>query len=122
MADLLYHSDVVVTGASSIVVDAAIFNKPAVLIGFDGDAQKPYWASMRRYYDYEHQKSILNNGLFQVAGDKDKLIDLVKTYINNPLVGAAGRKKIAETFCLNKDGRSGLRLADLIWNTLTQKS
>lgn len=122
LADLLYHSDVVVTGASSIIVDAAMFNKPAVLIGFDGDVQKPYWASMKRYYDYEHQKLILDRGFFQVAYNKDELIDLVKTYINNPLTGAAGRKKVAETFCPNKDGRSGLRLADLIWNTLTQKS
>lgn len=122
LADLLYHSDVVVTGASSIVVDAAIFNKPTVLIGFDGDKPRPYWASMKRYYDYEHQRLILERGSFRVANNKDELISLIKMYFDNPMIGAIERNKVAETFCLNKDGQSGLRLANLIWNTLTPKN
>ena len=54
LADLIYHSDVVVTGPSSIILDASIFNKPIVLIGFDGEEARPYGQSMARYYDYEH--------------------------------------------------------------------
>ena len=121
LADLLYHSNVVVTGASSIIVDAAIFNKPAVLIGFDGDEVKPYWASMRRYYDYEHQQLILERGSFNVAKNKDELVRWVKLYLNNPEMGTAERSSVAETFCPRKDGRSSQRLADIVWNTLTHK-
>ena len=121
LADLIYYSDVVVTGPSSIILDASIFNKPVVLIGFDGDKSRPYWKSMSRYYDYEHQQSAILLGKMKVAKDKDQLVNLVLEYLSNPDLNKEGRRAVAENICFKLDGQAGLRLTQLIWNTLTLK-
>ncbi|MEK7629043.1 MAG: CDP-glycerol glycerophosphotransferase family protein [Patescibacteria group bacterium] len=121
LADLIYHSDVVVTGPSSIILDASIFNKPIVLIGFDGEEARPYGQSMARYYDYEHQQLAILSGGMKVAKDRDQLINLVLEYLANPDLDNKGRRQVAENICFKLDGQSGLRLAQLIWNTLTPK-
>ena len=36
LADSLYYSDVVISGPSTIMIDGAVFNKPIILINFDG--------------------------------------------------------------------------------------
>lgn len=121
LADLIYHSDVVVTGPSSIILDASIFNKPVVLIGFDGKETKPYWQSMARYYNYEHQESAILLGDMKVAKNKDQLLHLVLEYLASPDLNKKGRWAVAENICFKLDGQSGLRLAQLIWNILTPK-
>ena len=60
-ADLLYHSDVVVSHGSTLGIDAAVFDKPAIYIGFDVKP-KPYYASLRWLHDTEFLKRLhMNN-------------------------------------------------------------
>lgn len=117
LADLLYHSDVVVAFASTLAIDAIVFNKPIVFVGFDGD-ERPYWKSLRRFYDYDHQKSILETGGVRLAKSPEELVNFVKDYLANPKLDEKGRKKIAEERCWKLDGKSGERLAKLINNWL----
>lgn len=117
-ADLLYHCDVAVTGPSSVILDAAVFNKPTVLIGFDGEHAKPYWQRLSRYYDYEHQEAAIKMGGIKVAKNSEELLSLVREALEHPEASAAGRRKLAESFCKNLDGRSGERLADVILSNL----
>src|SRR5262249_25244527 len=42
LADTLRHSDVVVNVASTIAIEAAIFDTPVVNIAFDGDTESPF--------------------------------------------------------------------------------
>lgn len=123
LADLIYHSAMVVTGPSSIVLDAAIFNKPTILIGFDSDNHpRPYYRSVRRYYDYEHQQLVTRAGCLKIAHSFDELSVLANEYLSQPDLGVRERRRIAEGACFKLDGRSGQRLAEVIWNTLTQKN
>lgn len=116
LADLLYHSDVVVAFASTLAIDAVVFDKPVVFIGFDGTPGRPYWQSLRRFYDYDHQKSILETGGVRLARTLEELVRLVKVYLDNPRVDEGGRKRIVEERCWKLDGRSSERLADAILN------
>lgn len=116
LADLLYHSDVVIAFASSLAIDAVVFDKPVVFIGFDGTLGRPYWQSLRRFYDYDHQRSILNTGGVKLARNQEELVRYVKDYLANPSLDREGRKKIIEERCWKLDGRSSERLA----NTLLQ--
>ena len=58
----LAYADLVVTGPSTIAIDAAIFDKPIVLVGFDGSENRPYLESVRRYYDYNHWRPVIQSG------------------------------------------------------------
>ncbi len=117
-ADLLYHSDLVVTGPSSVILDAAVFGKPTVLIGFDGAKVKPYWQRLSRYYDYEHQESAIRTGGIKIARNSEELLEYIKEDLAHPEIGRDARRGLAESFCPGLDGRSGARLADLVMKNL----
>lgn len=113
LADLLYNSDVVIAFASTLAIDAAAFNKPIVFIGFDGD-ERPYWRGLRRYYDYDHQRLLLETGGVKLAKNMEELITYTKQYLNNPKLDEEGRKKMIQERCWKLDGKSGERLAKTI--------
>ena len=121
LADLLYHSDAVVTGPSSIILDAAIFNKPIVLIGFDGEKPRPYYESFRRYYDYEHQQFVIKQGSLPIAYSKEELIHFVNDALKHPERNEGGRKQIAENVCFKLDGKSGERLVEAVLTVRVKK-
>ncbi len=52
---MLLHCDVCINVASTIRLDAAACNKPLISIAYDGENDKPYHQSVRRFYDYSHQ-------------------------------------------------------------------
>ncbi len=118
LADLLYHSDVVVAFASTLAIDAVVFDKPVVFIGFDGTPGRPYWQSLRRFYDYDHQRSILSTGGIKLAKNMEELVQYVKDYLANPALDREGRKKIIEERCWKLDGRSSERLTNVLLQCL----
>lgn len=114
LADLLFYSDVVIAFASTLAIDAIVFNKPVVFIGFDGDKKRNYWESLRRFYDYDHQRSILKFGGIKLAKSIEDLVKYIKYYIKNPTLDYEGRKKIVDERCWKLDGKSGERLANVL--------
>ena len=116
--DLIYHSDVVLTGPSSVILDAAILDKPAILLGFDGAASKPYWKSLRRYYDYEHQLVVINGAGTRIAASGQELVAHLQACLDDPRQGSVSRRMIAQKACYSLDGRSGERLARLVLKNL----
>lgn len=113
LADLLYHSDVVVAFASTLAIDAVAFNKPVVFVGFDAEP-RPYWDSLTRYYDYDHQRALLETGGIRLARNPEELVRYVNDYLKNPELDATGRKRIINDRCWKLDGHSGERLANII--------
>ena len=113
LADLLYHSDVVVAFASTLAIDAAVLGKPVVFIGFDGNP-RPYWQSLRQYYDFDHQRFLINTGGVKLAANMDDLIRNVQNYLNNPDLDKKERKNVTDIFCWKMDGRSGERVANFL--------
>ncbi len=117
LADLLYHSDVVVAVASTLAIDAATLGKPVVFIGFDGEA-RPYWNSLRRYYDYDHQRYLLNTKGVRLASNIREFVECVSAYLKNPSLDKENRKKIADEFCWKLDERSSERAGEFLINEL----
>ncbi len=90
----LSHADVLVTGQSTLVIDAAIFDVPSVVVNFDSEP-RGYYDSVRRYYDYDYYRPILESGGIALANSPSELIEAVAAYIKNPENDAGGRKRIA---------------------------
>ena len=58
LADTMRHSDVVVNVASTIAIEASIFDTPVVNVAFDGEAPSEFARSARRYYRFTHYTNI----------------------------------------------------------------
>ncbi len=121
-----YHADVVVTGGSTIAIDAAALDKPTICVGFDGTAKNvDHWFSVARFYDcYTHFERLVEVGNTSIAFSPDELADKVNLFFENPSLNSDGRKRIKDELIEPFDGKAGERLADLMvkhYNEITHE-
>lgn len=115
LADELYHCDLVITYSSTLIIDAAFFQKPVIMIAFDGWEQKTYIESERRYTKLlTHISKMLKTKCCRVAYDKEELFPLVAAYLKNPKLDSLGRANLNATQSHNADGKSGQKIAKYI--------
>lgn len=116
LADSLYHSDLAVVYASSLVLDAVALGKPVVLVSFDGYKTKPALESASRFVEYyEHTKKMLKSQACFVAKDKKEMILAINRYLDDPSLDKSGRDDLIVEQIGKMDGQSALRIADLLF-------
>lgn len=118
LADTLYHSDVIVNVASTIAVEAAIFDTPVVNVAFDGERESEFARSARRYYEFTHYVNVTRHGAVRVAATPHELIDQLNRYLARPSLDSEGRHRVVEEQCQFFDGRSAERVADAVLEDL----
>ena len=118
LGDTLCHADVVVNVASTITIEACIFDTPVVNINFDGPDESPYVKSARRYYSFTHYVNITNRGAVRVAASPGDLVRDVAGYLADPSLDSAGRKQVVMDQCQFTDGRSAERVVRLVLEEL----
>lgn len=111
LADTLRHSDVIVNVASTIAIEAAIFDTPVVNIAFDGEAASELARSARRYYRFTHYTNITRHDAVRVASTPDELVSHVGAYLRDRGLDAAARKQVVAEQCQFTDGHSAERVA-----------
>jgi len=114
LIETLAASTLVVTGPSTIAIDGAFFDKPVVLIGFDGLEKRPYLQSVRRYFEYNHWKPVLETKGVQLVEDANSLRNALNNYLAHPSEDKEGREKIVKIICAFRDGGSSQRIAEVI--------
>jgi hypothetical protein len=118
LGDTLCHADVVVNVASTITIEACIFDTPVVNINFDGPDESAYVKSARRYYSFTHYVNITSRGSVRVAKSPEELVRDVANYLADPTLDAAGRKQVVLDQCQFTDGRSAERVVHLVLDEL----
>ena len=118
LADTLRHSDVIVNVASTIAVEAAIFDTPVVNISFDGESPSEFACSARRYYRFTHYVNVTRHNAVRIAASPDELIGHVNTYLANPHLDSSGRRQVVLEQCQFLDGRAAERVADAVADDL----
>ncbi|MDP3735440.1 MAG: CDP-glycerol glycerophosphotransferase family protein [bacterium] len=108
LMNALCHSDVVTTGPSTIALDAALFNKPIILIHFYA-AAKTHWDKLYGY-DFTHIKRLVRSGGVRVAESEGEFRDLLKMYLQNPHLDESERGDIVRTICGPSDTRASERV------------
>ncbi len=114
----LYYSDIVMTVASTIAIDGAVFDKPTIIFSFnpannlDDDIKK----FMRDFH--VHFKKFANFGLCAVANSEEELVRSIDGYIKNPALDREKRQEIVKKYCYKLDGNSSRRVAEFIINNL----
>jgi hypothetical protein len=118
LADTMRHSDVAVNVASTIAIEACVFDTPVVNISFDGEQPSEYVKSARRYYSFTHYVNITRHGAARVAETPDQMIEWVNRYLADPTLDADGRRKVVLEQCQFLDGKSGARVAEAVVDEL----
>jgi hypothetical protein len=120
LADTLFHSDVIVNVASTIAVEAAIFDTPVVNVAFDGEEALEFGKSARRYYEFTHYTNVTRHGAVRVAWTPDELVQHVGQYLATPTLDAEGRRRVAQEQCQFLDGRAAERAAQAVIDDLAR--
>ena len=114
VANLLYHSDVVVQPASTIAIEAAIFDTPTLTVGFNEVLPEITDNSLYNWAFLKHFKPIVEQQLIPVANNREELISQICLYLNDPTLFTRQRKILVEKWIKPSDGNSSKRIADLI--------
>lgn len=119
LADTMRYSDVVVNVASTIAIEAAIFDTPVVNVAFDGESPSPFERSARRYYRFTHYRNITRHGAVQVADTPAALVAQVARYLADPALDREGRRRIVSEQVQFLDGRSAERVGRFVAEELS---
>jgi hypothetical protein len=119
LADTMRYSDVVVNVASTIAIEAAIFDTPVVNISFDGETPSDFVTSSRRYYRFTHYQHVMRHGAVRIAETPSQLIDYVGRYLADRSLDRDGRRRVVAEQCQFVDGRSAERIAQFVAEELT---
>ncbi|OHA08579.1 MAG: hypothetical protein A3B37_01780 [Candidatus Sungbacteria bacterium RIFCSPLOWO2_01_FULL_59_16] len=106
LKDTLRHSDVVVNYASTITLEACVFDKPVVNIGFP-----PYFTNA---YSFTHYKPVVELGAVRIAKSFEDLVSETKAYLGDPSRDRDARAQAVREFIGFTDGKSYERIVRLI--------
>lgn len=120
LANTLRHMSLLVCYASSMSIDAAIFDKPVINIDFE--LKKMSLAkSPTQFYRMEHYKNAIRSGGIRFVKNENELIQWIRRYINHPDTDREGRARLVREQCFYTDGESGERLGSFILSFLNEK-
>lgn len=121
VANLLYHSDVVISVGSTFCSEACMVDTPAIWIGFDGFAKYEREESYSISYELNLCKRILATGSIRLAKTPEALNEHIKEYLDNPALDKEKRRLMIEQEYNNPDGNAGKRIAELIINQINNR-
>ena len=118
LTNSLYHCDVLVSYASSLCIDASIFNKPVININFELSTPLSTYRSPTELYKMTHYLNALKTGAIRLVNNKEEMVVWINKYLENPKLDEDNRKKLLEEQCHVLDGKAGKRTADFIISNL----
>ena len=118
LIESLYHTDIIIHVSSSIGLDSLVFDKPQIMIEFDGWETRPYLESVRRYHDEDHMAKYIKTGAARLAHNFAELVDLINQYLKNPRLDSEKRQMALKEQYYFVDGQSGKRIGDFVTSHL----
>jgi len=117
LVNSLAHCDLLIHTASTLGIEAAIFDKPVISIAFDGAQKLSPELSVARYYGYEHLSRVVATGGMRLAYTVVDLLEFTRIYLAHPSKDHDKRLRLVEENAFNIDGRAGERIADVLLKT-----
>lgn len=118
LKDTLSFINVLICYASSLSVDAAMFDKPVININFEITKSDLPSKSPTKFYQMTHYKEALRTGGIRLVHDKEELIAWTKRYLADPALDHEGRARLVREQCGNTDGNAGVRIGEFILSNL----
>lgn len=115
LEDTLFYADVVINTLSSIVIDAAVFDKPVITIGFDGwEKNIPFTESVELYLEEENMAKLLRSNGTIVVRSAEELVRSLNEYLNKPQLHNKEREELVRSQCWKLDGHAKERIASFL--------
>lgn len=112
MTDSLRHADVVLNFASSMTVEASLFDKPIVNVAFRD--------RHRAFYEYESNRPIRHRGVARFAENVQEMKSCLNVYLEHPEYEYKKRIWLRQEYVPFCDGKIYQRTADVIEDILQQ--
>lgn len=119
LTSTLNHADLIITMYSTFFIEGAIFDRPLIAVGFDGEKNLDYWNSAKRFFNWNHLAEIKPLEGIAVANDRKDFIEKINRYLDQPNLDTEGRKRIVRLESQFTDGLSGERVAKTILRELS---
>ena len=111
MANLLHHADAVLCGGTTVVMEAALFDTPTIVAGFN-DVQPEHVERWLRGWTFaKHYRPIVQNKWVPVAHSIQELTTMLEQAVTNPAWFRAERAAMTDYYIPFRDGRTGQRIA-----------
>lgn len=108
--NILAHADVVMGVYTTMLVEAAVLDRPLAAPAFDGYHTRPYHRSIRRFQEFDHFREVLASGAVRTARSFDDLFAILRRYLENPAADAEKRQVLRDRVCYRLDGRASERI------------
>jgi CDP-glycerol glycerophosphotransferase (TagB/SpsB family) len=118
LKNTLKHMSLLICYASSISVDAAVFNKPVINLNFEVRPKEFILKSPTFYYEMTHYKEALTTGGITLVGSKEELASSVRAYLDNPSLNHEKRSRLVSEQYKFTDGMSGKRIGEFVLHQL----
>lgn len=103
----LYYCNLMISFASTLVLDAACFDKPTLNIRYAIDAVKDV-------YNIVYYSAIISTGAIKISASRDELIKDIRHILQNDDYKKNERRLLRENFCGILDGESGKRIVQAV--------
>lgn len=110
----VYYSDIVMYVVTSLGLDASTFDKPQVMVNFDGWEHRPYVRSVRRYNREDCLANLVSLGGTYVASNQNEWVAAINAYLKNPKLHQDGRRRTIGQHMYKLDGKAGERIVHAV--------
>lgn len=120
-ASMLAHCDVMISIYSTMVLEAAIYDKPVVSACIDTPEGWPenFWIPLSEIPDWPTAKRVNECGAARTAFTQEDMIAHLNAYLSDPALDSAGRRKfIEQELTYLKAGEATERTADYLLSIL----
>ena len=105
---------ILITSYSTLMLEAAIFDKPVINIGFDNSKKFPEYNSSIISNRETHLQEVLSNGFASEAENEEALPNLLNLHLGKPEIGKNKRNEVFDKYINFNFGRSGKKIAEKI--------
>lgn len=113
LASLLAHGDVVVNFLSTVNLEAAIFDRPIVNVGFNGGPSPTNNPRHDLSIDEAqvHNRRVLATGAIRLVRNPEELLAAIEAYLVDPSQDRDARRRLVANECGGHLGTAGMRIA-----------
>ncbi|MFH1380615.1 MAG: hypothetical protein ABIH57_00390 [Candidatus Omnitrophota bacterium] len=117
--DFIFHSAAIVTFASTLALDAACLNKPAIAINYGVRFVDGKDKTSSLLYKTVHYEWVLSTDAVSLANSPEHLAELINLCLKNPSYKNKERGELVDKLCYKVDGLSSHRIAQEILSCLS---
>lgn len=112
--NILGQADAVLALYSTMVVEAAVLDRPLIAPAFDGYTRRPYSRSIRRFMGFDHFREVLETGGLRIVLSFDELYEALDRYLKDPKQDADKRELLRQKVCGVLDTHASKRILDAV--------